>query len=405
MSATSVCVKRPVLDRAAPRASAVRVALLYTPLSELGGGERQVLEEQRWLRRRGVAATVLTFQLEASQFSGFRLGRDEVCVLPGVGCRQRVSALRRALRDGGFDVLIAHSSAELAWLATRDVETALVVCASDPPWYRYACDPVPPRRYARRFAGRVERFPNRPRPHGARLPLAHLGAEARHALTRRALCAADAVIVLSEQNAAQQRELHGVESTVVRGCVERAMGAAQPSGEREPIVLSVSRLVPVKLVDRLLRAFANVRAAEPSARLLVVGAGPEAASLRALAATLGLDEHVEFVGHAAEHELSAIYRTSAVFAAPTQADYNIAPYEALAHGCKVVWAHQMQTEPALEREGWVHPSASDAVSLAAAIVRALRTTPRTRPDLAHMTWAARAARVEAVCRSTIERGA
>jgi glycosyltransferase involved in cell wall biosynthesis len=66
--------------------------------------------------------------------------------------------------------------------------------------------------------------------------------------------------------------------------------------EREvPQLCFVGRLVPLKGVDLLLRAFAEV-ADELPARLTIVGDGPQRKELEALAATLGVEKQVTFTG-------------------------------------------------------------------------------------------------------------
>src|SRR5262249_58899937 len=57
---------------------------------------------------------------------------------------------------------------------------------------------------------------------------------------------------------------------------------------------TVARFDPVKALDVLLRGFAVLAAAQPAARLVLIGDGPEARSLRALAASLGIGARVHF---------------------------------------------------------------------------------------------------------------
>jgi glycosyltransferase involved in cell wall biosynthesis len=76
-------------------------------------------------------------------------------------------------------------------------------------------------------------------------------------------------------------------------------------------------LKPWHGVDVLLEAFATVRSAEPAARLLIVGEGPQDAALRARAAALGLGPSVVFTGRV-EHD--AIPRYLAAM------DAGVAPY-------------------------------------------------------------------------------
>lgn len=61
-------------------------------------------------------------------------------------------------------------------------------------------------------------------------------------------------------------------------------------------LVSVGRLHPQKGHDILLRAFAQLAQIRNNLRLLIVGTGPEAASLKSLAERLGIEGAVEFVG-------------------------------------------------------------------------------------------------------------
>lgn len=83
-------------------------------------------------------------------------------------------------------------------------------------------------------------------------------------------------------------------------------------GER-PVVVCVSRLVPRKGQDTLLRAWPRVLADVPDAALLVVGDGPDARRLRS--AAQGLDS-VVFTGPVPAKRLPAFYDAGDVFAMP-----------------------------------------------------------------------------------------
>jgi L-malate glycosyltransferase len=66
------------------------------------------------------------------------------------------------------------------------------------------------------------------------------------------------------------------------------------------VVGTVARLDPVKDLGSLLQAHALVLAAIPAARLVVVGTGPEQASLETAARALGISDRVHFVGYRAD---------------------------------------------------------------------------------------------------------
>ncbi|WP_129839374.1 glycosyltransferase family 4 protein [Streptomyces sp. RFCAC02] len=88
-----------------------------------------------------------------------------------------------------------------------------------------------------------------------------------------------------------------------------------------PVVVCVSRLVPRKGQDTLIRAMPRVLAAEPDAVLLVVGGGPYRADLEKLAGRLGVARSVVFTGEVPWERLPAHFGAGDVFAMPCRTRY------------------------------------------------------------------------------------
>jgi phosphatidyl-myo-inositol dimannoside synthase len=86
-------------------------------------------------------------------------------------------------------------------------------------------------------------------------------------------------------------------------------------GER-PIAVCLSRLVPRKGQDMLIRALPSIRRRVDGAALVIVGGGPYLGALRKLAQECGVADHVTFTGGVPAAELPAHYALADVFAMP-----------------------------------------------------------------------------------------
>lgn len=86
-------------------------------------------------------------------------------------------------------------------------------------------------------------------------------------------------------------------------------------GQR-PLAVCVSRLVPRKGQDMLIRAWPEVRRRVDGAALAIVGGGPHAGALRRLAQDTGVGSDVVFTGGVSAAELPAHYAMADVFAMP-----------------------------------------------------------------------------------------
>jgi phosphatidylinositol alpha-1,6-mannosyltransferase len=82
-----------------------------------------------------------------------------------------------------------------------------------------------------------------------------------------------------------------------------------------PLIVCVSRLVPRKGQDALIRAMGSVRGRVPDAALLIVGGGPYRKALETLAAE-SPPGAVAFAGEVSEEDLPRYYRAGDVFAMP-----------------------------------------------------------------------------------------
>lgn len=170
------------------------------------------------------------------------------------------------------------------------------------------------------------------------------------------------------------------------------------------------RLIQVKGVDTLIRAFADLPATPGSeAKLRIVGGGPEREALRRLARDRGLAERVSFedpVPHEAMprfyHDIDVLVLSSRTLP-HIQEQFGRVLIEAMACGCVVIGSSSGGIPSVIGDAGLIVPE-DDPGALAAAIAR-VRDEPRLASELRargrqrvldRFTWDANARRLTAI---------
>jgi glycosyltransferase involved in cell wall biosynthesis len=234
---------------------------------------------------------------------------------------------------------------------------------------------------------------------------------------------ADAVIINSESLRSEVKRYLTVDDSKLKliyeavdhdlfkpGDADLARSQVASYGITKPFVLFVSSLWPYKNCDGLLRAWARIRDEMGDRQLAVVGAGRDEkylASLRELAASLGIAEDVVFVGGIPLEATVDFYRAADVFVYPSLNEtFGLPILEAMACGCPVVTS-DTSAMPETAGGAAVLADPSSPESIARAITEALPGRDRLR-DLGfkravEFTWGATAASTLDVYREVAEK--
>ncbi|PSJ38280.1 glycosyltransferase [Allosphingosinicella deserti] len=154
--------------------------------------------------------------------------------------------------------------------------------------------------------------------------------------------------------------------------IESLAESHRPRRVRNRLIVATGRLAPQKNYPLLLRAAAHM----PDATFKIVGNGPEEESLKSLAAELGIEDRVAFLGHRPREEAMAILADGDVFAQVSLFEgHSLALVEAAKLGLPLVVSDvPVQIEGITARDGTrcgLAVGTQDAEGLAATLRRLL----------------------------------
>jgi glycosyltransferase involved in cell wall biosynthesis len=187
---------------------------------------------------------------------------------------------------------------------------------------------------------------------------------------------------------AMRRELmaHGLHSPVaaVSNGVDTdlfdPLPEVQADNSRPPTLVHVGRLSYEKRVDIVVRAFAHLASDQPNVNLQIVGDGPEADSLKILAAESGVAERVQFTGFIPHDRLPEIYRQADIFVtASTIETQGLVVLEAMSCGLPIVGVDALALPDLIRHDinGYLVPP-GDEQMLAASITRMIQSAELRR---------------------------
>ena len=306
-----------------PDQGAPHVAIAHDYLTQRGGAERVVTQFARMFPEAPIITSVYESDLTYPEFS-----THEVITSP----LNRIGWLRRHFRAGlplydwafdhtevpaGTDTVLVSTTGFAHGVKTPPNCRKVVYCHS-PARFLYLADDY--------LGGHWWRSPKG-------IVLKVLTPPLRR-WDRRAAASADEYLCNSTVVRDRIRDVYGIEAAVVHPPY-----SLDPTGPQEPLpgleghpsfFLTVSRLMPYKNVDVLLRAFADL----PDEHLVVIGSGPLRDELHALAPA-----NVSFFEGISDAQLRWAYAHASAVIAPSKEDFGLTPVEGFAFGTPCLALH------------------------------------------------------------------
>lgn len=141
----------------------------------------------------------------------------------------------------------------------------------------------------------------------------------------------------------------------------------------QPVLVHVGRIAHEKNIEFLLRMFALVVRSKPEAVFVVAGEGPALSSCKATVRSLGIEQHVRFVGYLSrERELLDCYRAGDLFVFSSKTEtQGLVLLESMALGVPVVSTAHMGTADIVNPQRGAQVAPDDEQKFAGIVVRLL----------------------------------
>ncbi len=286
----------------------VSVAIAHDYLTQRGGAEKVVLAMARAFPDAPIYTTLFEPESTFPEFASLDVRPSALNGIRPVRRNHRSALLALPFISNSItvdaDVVLTSSSGWAHGFRTRGRK--LVYCYSPARWL-YQRDAY--------LGGR----------RGLKHVVTSVAGPALRAWDRRAAASADRYLAISSAVRERVRETYGIDAEVLAAphSIDLTLPEEPVPGVSEGFYLCISRLLPYKNVDRVMRAFAE----SPERRLVIVGSGPEEARLAERKSP-----NVVMLKHLSDGQMHWLYRHCRAVVAASYEDFGLTPVEAAAFG-------------------------------------------------------------------------
>lgn len=321
----------------------MRIAILFSELSEVGGIQRVVLTQASALMTQGHEVSCYCVDFNLPQTG---LGEVHVSTLPNLSfIRGKEVRLLLSVPLAPFsakiakknDILICHGwgpAVIIGYAAKTLYNTRYISYIYSPPRFLYWSQ------------GKIERWAS----DKSRALVTRVGRTLQplvRYLDKKAVASSDDILAVSNFTNRRIKTMYDVQAETCYPPVNlrtfdwQGKGVSAEVDGFSPLILCTGRVVPIKRCDLLIEALPHVAKDEDTAG--VVFAGPSdptyVSKLQWQAEQCGVAERIRFMGTVSDSTLAELYNRADVYAYPvTGEDFGLGPVEAMSYGVpSVVW--------------------------------------------------------------------
>jgi glycosyltransferase involved in cell wall biosynthesis len=148
----------------------------------------------------------------------------------------------------------------------------------------------------------------------------------------------DTMYAVTQSAADALKQRYKLECEVIPNFLTNAEMRTASRPDENPIILTVGRLVAMKGMDHLVRAFARIWQQTQNARLVIAGDGPERSRLEKMCWELGVEGKVLFTGALSHSEVLTLITECSLYIQPSvgSESFSLSTLEALGAGRCVI---------------------------------------------------------------------
>ena len=187
------------------------------------------------------------------------------------------------------------------------------------------------------------------------------------------------IFVLSDYAKKEKKEIFGIDSIALSGGIDKnkLITDVQPSNKilkDKYEFVTLSRLDKNKRIGVIIESLKILKDKNIDFNMNIIGIGPHEEYLKKLSESLGMTDHINFLGYLTKDKADYYLKAMDMFITIDWADYRITTFEILLYNKKLILSDETERDSWLDQSGYVKYSKPDPHSLSKRIFKHLNSS-------------------------------